>query len=71
MRVSNELKIGLRVFGFAKIAAQVMRDQQEYADDVETIAGAARSVAMKIAANRKNEATIAEGLSSLRLTKGL
>lgn len=71
MRVSNELRAGLRVFGFAKVAAQVMRDQQEYVGDVDGIAGAARSLAMKVAANRKNESVIADGIASLRRAREL
>ena len=71
LEVSNELRAGLRVFGFAKVASQVMQDQQEYVGDIESVAGAVQSVAMKVAANRKNESVISDGLVSLRRAQEL
>ena len=71
MNVSRELRASLRVFGFAKVAAQTMHDQQEYVGEIESIAGSVRSVAMKLAANLKNEALIAEGIASLHRSREL
>lgn len=67
--VSNNLRAGLRVFGLAKVSAQVMQDQQQYVGEAGTLADAAKSIAVKIAANRQNEHVITEGLASLRRSR--
>ncbi len=69
--VSNNLRIALRVEGYAKVASEVMKAQDEYVDNVDTLGGAVRSVAMKVAVNRENERVIVDGLISLRRLKGL
>lgn len=69
-KISDNLRAALRVDGYTKVATEVMRAQNEYAGDVATIGGAARSLAMKIAVNRENERVIVDGLLSLRRIKG-
>jgi hypothetical protein len=69
--ISNGLRIALRVDGYAKVASEVMRAQNEYVDGVDTIGGAVRSLAMKVAVNRENERIVVDGLLSLRRMKGL
>lgn len=68
--VSNNLRTVLRVDGYAKVASEVMRAQNEYVDAIDTIGGAVRSVSMKVAVNRENERVIVDGLISLRRVEG-
>jgi hypothetical protein len=69
--ISQNLRSILRTEGYAKLAAQVMRNENEYVDDIETIEGAATSLAMKVAANRANRQTIYNGLASYRRAQEL
>ena len=69
MIVSNNLRAALRRDGYAKLAAEVMRDQHEYVTTIDDLAGAAKSLAVKIAANRANQKVIRDGLTSLRRTQ--
>lgn len=66
MKVSNELRAILRHEGYAKVAAQVMRDQGEYVGNLHNPDDAIRSVVMKVAANYVNEAVVFEGLEAYR-----
>jgi hypothetical protein len=66
MLTSNGLRATLRHLGYAKLAAQVMRDQNEYVGDITSLAGAMKSISVKIAANRTNESVIRKGLVSFR-----
>lgn len=70
MKISNELRATLRYEGYAKLAAQVMRDQGEYVGDISSLDTAIKSVAVKIAVNRLNQDTVIEGLASYRLLQG-
>lgn len=64
--VSNNLRTILRADGYAKVASEMMRAQNEYVDGIDTIGGAVRSLSMKVAVNRENERVIVDGLISLR-----
>jgi hypothetical protein len=71
VKVSNNLRSALRYEGYAKVATQVLRDQNEYADGIDTVAGAMKSISVKFAANRENERIIADGLNSLVRVRGM
>ena len=70
-KISENLRTSLRVDGYAKVASEVLRAQNEYVDQIDTIGGAVRSMAMKVAVNRENERIIVDGLISLQRIKGL
>ena len=66
MNVSKNLRAVLRHDGYAKVASEVMRSQNEYVGDISNISDVAKSVSIKVAANRENERVVADGLYSLR-----
>ncbi len=69
--ISNNLRLVLRSEGYTKVASEVMRAQNEYVGEIDTVDGAIRSVAMKVAVNRENERVLRDGLSSLDQLKRL
>ena len=71
MKVSNGLRSALRHNGYAKVAAQVLRDQGEYGHGIDSVAGAVKSISVKFAANRANERVVSDGLTSLRRVRAL
>jgi hypothetical protein len=66
VNVSKNLRAVLRHDGYAKLASEVMRAQNEYVGDISNISDVAKSVSIKVAANRENERVVADGLYSLR-----
>jgi hypothetical protein len=70
MLVSKNLRDTLRYDGYAKLAAQIMRDQNEYVGDITDLMGGIKSVSVKIAVNRMNEQTIWDGLHAYQQLKG-
>ena len=71
MKVSSNLRAALRYEGYAKVAMQVLRDQNEYVSDLDSLAGAMKSISVKVAVNRENERAISDGLYSLRRAREL
>lgn len=71
MKVSPNLRSALRHIGYAKVASQVMRDQGEYVLDIDSVAGAMKSISVKLASNRENERVVTDGLVSLRRAREL
>lgn len=71
MKVSNNLRSALRHIGYAKVAAQLMQDQGEYDLNIDSVAGAMKSISVKFASNRENERVITDGLVSLRRAREL
>lgn len=68
--ISKNLRAVLRHDGYAKIATEVMAMQNEYIDNFDTVAGAARSIAVKFASNRENERVIVRGLDAFYKLNG-
>lgn len=69
MKLSKNLRDTLRYDGYAKLAAQVMRDQHEYVTDLSDFNEGIKSISIKVAANRLNEKTVWEGLDAYRQLK--
>lgn len=71
MLVSKNLRDTLRYDGYAKLAAQVMRDRHEYVGDITSLDGGIKSVSIKLAVNRMNQQAIWDGLASYRQLEGV
>ena len=69
--ISKNLRAVLRHDGYAKLATTVIAAQNEYVDNFDTVAGAARSIAVKFASNRENERLVLEGLDAYYKLKEL
>lgn len=70
IRISNNLRSTLRQDGYVKLAAVVMRNQNEAANHLGTLDGALQSIFSKMAANKENERVINEGLTALDALRG-
>lgn len=69
--ISKNLRGLLRQGDYVKIASVVMEHDQEYVADFGDLSNVIKSISVKIATNRHNEAQIQEGLLAYKRLKGL
>jgi hypothetical protein len=69
--ISKNLRGLLRQGDYQKVATLVMAHDQEYVADFSDLGNVIKSISVKVATNRHNEAQIEEGILAYKHLRGL